>query len=183
MKAIFLDRDGVINVDKQYICKIEDFTFIPGVFEAVKKARDSGYKIFVVTNQSGIALKYYSESDYKILTEWMIKQFKEKGIVFDGIYYCPHHSNGTDKEYTKECECRKPKAGMILQAAKEYNIDLSKSFVIGDKTSDIKSGQSAGCKTILVKTGYGGRDKKCDVKPDYVADDLLSAVNLIVDQS
>ncbi len=178
-KAVFLDRDGVINVDKGYVHKIEDFQFYPGVFEALKLLQDAGYKLLIVTNQSGIALDYYTEEDFFRLTDYMLSEFKKRGINIDKVYYCPHHENGTNPKYTKKCDCRKPASGMIRQGIKEFNIDPSKSFLVGDKENDIKAAHKEGIKAILVKTGQGLKyiDK---TQADYVAEDLLDAVKNII---
>jgi D-glycero-D-manno-heptose 1,7-bisphosphate phosphatase len=143
-KALFLDRDGVINVDKNYVYKISDFEFTDGIFELCRKYQEGGYIIIVVTNQAGIARKIFSEDDFLILTEWMILQFKEKGINIKKVYYCPHHP-----DFTGECFCRKPNPGLLLRAQKEYDIDMSESVLIGDKQSDILAGEKAGIKTLL----------------------------------
>ena len=140
-RALFLDRDGVINIEKNYLYKIDDFEFIDGIFELCKHYLELGYLIFVVTNQSGIARKYYSEDDFLKLTEWMLTAFKEKGIDIQQVYFCPHHP-----EISGECRCRKPEPGMILDAAREYDIDLSQSLLVGDKERDIEAALNAGIK-------------------------------------
>jgi D-glycero-D-manno-heptose 1,7-bisphosphate phosphatase len=138
-KALFLDRDGVINIDKGYVHKIEDFEFIEGIFDLCKSYQDKGYLIIVITNQAGIARGYYTEEDFLKLSEWMKKEFAKRNVIITDIFYCPHHP-----DFTGECECRKPKPGMILKAAKKYNIDLSESILIGDKITDIEAGKRAG---------------------------------------
>ena len=140
-KAVFLDRDGVVNVEKNYVYKIEDFEFMPGIFDVCKKYQQEGYLLFIITNQAGIARGYYTEEQFRILTDFMIKQFEKQGILIKKVYFCPHHP-----DFTGECECRKPNPGMILQAAKEFDIDLSESILIGDKESDIEAGERAGIK-------------------------------------
>ena len=141
-KALFLDRDGVINIEKNYLYKKDDFEFIDGIFELCKHYQELGYLIFVVTNQSGIARQYYSEEDFLKLTEWMNAAFKEKGIEIQKVYFCPHHP-----DISGECNCRKPKPGMILDAAKEFDIDLSHSLLVGDKERDIEAALNAGIAT------------------------------------
>ncbi len=140
-KALFLDRDGVINVEKDYLYKQEDFEFIDGIFELCRYYQDLGFIILVVTNQSGIARDYYTEDDFKKLTSWMIDEFSKNSIEIKKIYHCPHHP-----DISGECSCRKPKPGMLLDANKEFNIDLENSILIGDKERDIKAGLNAGLK-------------------------------------
>lgn len=150
LKAIFLDRDGVINKEKNYVYKVEDFEFIDGIFNVCEHFYKKGYLIFIITNQSGIARKYFSQKDFDNLTRWMIKEFKKKEIKIQKVYFCPHHP-----EFTGECNCRKPNPGMILKAKNKYNIDLNNSILIGDKNSDIEAGINAGIKNnYLIRTGH-----------------------------
>ena len=135
-KALFLDRDGIINVDHGYVYKIEDFEFLDGIFDLVKLFSDKGYLIFVVTNQSGIGRGYYKEKDFSLLTEWMVKKFKEHSIDIAQVYHCPHAPESN-------CHCRKPETGMIEKAIETYDIDLSNSWMIGDKQSDIDLANNA----------------------------------------
>jgi len=145
MKAAFLDRDGVINIDKGYVHKIENFEFKEGIFELLKLLQEKGFTLFVVTNQSGIARGYYTIKEFENLTEYMLNELRKKGIEIKEVAFCPHHPD-------ENCECRKPKPAMILNLAKKYNIDLKESIMIGDKLSDIKAGESAGIeKNYLVK--------------------------------
>ena len=144
-KALFLDRDGVINVEKNYLYKQNDFEFVDGVFELCKHYQNLGYLIIIVTNQSGIAREYYSQEDFLKLTKWMISEFKKHDITISKVYFCPHHP-----DISGECNCRKPKPGMILEAVKEFDIDLVQSILIGDKERDIESALNAGIeKTYL----------------------------------
>jgi D-glycero-D-manno-heptose 1,7-bisphosphate phosphatase len=138
-KALFLDRDGVVNVEKEYLYKIEDFEFIDGIFELCKHYQDLGYLIFIVTNQSGISRGFYSEDDFLKLTQWMVTEFAKKGVEITKVYHCPHHP-----QYSGACECRKPKPGMLLDAAKEFNIDFANSIIVGDKEGDVEAGLNAG---------------------------------------
>jgi len=170
--AVFLDRDGVINKEVGYLSSVADFEFIPNVVEALKILSETEYKIIIVTNQSGVARGFFSKEQLFEIHEYMINQLKKDKIRIDKIYVCMHHPN--DK-----CNCRKPEIGLLKEAEKEFNIDLKKSFFIGDKTIDIETGKRAGCKTVLVKTGYGGKDKEYNVFPDYLAFDLLDAVGFI----
>ncbi len=140
-RALFLDRDGVINVELNYLYKIKDFKFLDGIFELCRYYQNLGYLIIIVTNQSGIARGYYSESDFEKLTLWMIREFAKEGIKITKVYYCPHHS-----EISGKCSCRKPEPGMILEAQKEFDIDLNNSILVGDKERDIEAALSAGIK-------------------------------------
>lgn len=149
-KAVFLDRDGVINKEKNYLYKIEEFEFIDGVFETCRYFQSKGYLIVIITNQAGIARGKYTEEDYQVLTEWMTKEFAKHNIKISKVYHCPHHP-----DFSGECECRKPKPKMILDAQREFDIDLSQSILVGDKNSDIASGLTAGIgKNYLINTGH-----------------------------
>lgn len=149
-KALFLDRDGVINKEKNYLYKIEDFEFIEGVFETCRYFQNQGYLLIIITNQAGIARNKYNLQDFADLTQWMIKELEQQNITISKVYYCPHHP-----DFSGECECRKPNPGMILDAQQEFNIDLSQSILVGDKNSDIKAGINAGIKNnILITTGH-----------------------------
>ena len=173
-KAVFIDRDGVINQDLgRYVTKPEDFFFIDGVVEALKKLHKSEYKVIVITNQGGIGKGIYSENDVIEIHKKMHELLGKEGVKIDGVYYCPHHPDLV-------CDCRKPRIGMVKQAIEDFKINPKKSFFIGDKTSDVKAGKDAGCRTFLVKTGYAGHDRLCDVSPDFVVSDLLEAVNNII---
>nr|WP_321266254.1 D-glycero-beta-D-manno-heptose 1,7-bisphosphate 7-phosphatase [uncultured Sulfurimonas sp.] len=142
VKALFLDRDGVVNIEKDYLYKIEDFEFIDGIFDLCAYFQKLGYIIIIVTNQSGIARDYYSDKDFKKLTNWMIKKFLQKNINIKKVYYCPHHP-----DISGVCACRKPNPGMLFEASKEFDIDLKNSIIIGDKERDIIAGIRAGLTT------------------------------------
>lgn len=149
-KAIFLDRDGTINVDKNYVFKIEDLEFEVGVIEALKKFKKMGYKLIVISNQSGIARKYFTEKDLELFNSYMNEILKENQAEIDEFYCCPHHP-----KINGDCECRKPKNKFIEEAIKKYDIDRNISFMVGDKLSDIEAGIKSNLKPILVKTGKG----------------------------
>lgn len=152
-KAIFLDRDGTINVDHGYVHQIDDFQFIDGVIEALITLKKQGYLLVLVTNQSGIARGYFSEDQFLQLTEWMDWSLADRGVDLDGIYYCPHHPEGQG-EFRQLCDCRKPQAGMFEQAMRDLNIDLSWSLMVGDKFEDMQAAQNAGVAgKVLVRTG------------------------------
>lgn len=173
-KAVFLDRDGVIVRDEVgYVHKVEDFKFETNALEGLKKLNSLDAKLIIITNQAGIAKRKFSENDYHVFNNYMLEQLKKEGLGISAVYYCPHHP-----DFTSECECRKPNPGMLYRAAKEHDIDLTSSYMIGDKTTDIAAGKNAGTKTILIQTGEYG-DKRADVEPDYLADDLLEAAKLI----
>jgi len=157
-KALFLDRDGVINKEKNYLYRIEDFEFIDGVFETCKYFQNQGYLIIVITNQAGIARGKYTEFDFEVLTKWMLSKFQENGINISKVYHCPHHP-----DFSGNCDCRKPNPGMILQAQKEFNVDLKNSILVGDKNSDIEAGLNAGISNnYLISTGH------------YISDNLFN---------
>ena len=144
-KALFLDRDGVINVEKDYLYKIQDFEFIDGIFDLCKYYQQLGFIIVVVTNQSGIARGFYSEDDFERLTSWMKDEFLKHNISISKVYHCSHHP-----KISGECNCRKPNPGMLLDASRELNIDLSKSIIIGDKERDIEAGLAAGLRSAYL---------------------------------
>ena len=171
-KAIFLDRDGTINVEKDYIYKSEDLVFEEGSIEALKTFKNLGYILIVVSNQSGIARGYFTEEDLNIFNNNMNEILKKNGVEITEFYCCPHHPDGIG-EYKKVCECRKPNNKMIEDAIKKYNIAREKSYMIGDKTSDIGAGLKSNLKTVLVKTGYGLKDmKKIDKNETLVCENL-----------
>ena len=143
-KAIFLDRDGVINIDKQYVSKIEDFEFTEGIFDLLKYFQDLGYLLIVITNQSGIGRGYYTLEDFKTLTEWKLSRLSAEGIMIHEVYYCPHSPESL-------CSCRKPSPEMLLRAKEKYDIDMRNSWMVGDKGTDIEAGKKAGVgKTVFI---------------------------------
>ncbi|MFX1303244.1 MAG: D-glycero-beta-D-manno-heptose 1,7-bisphosphate 7-phosphatase [Promethearchaeota archaeon] len=175
-KAIFLDRDGVINKEVNYLSKPNDFEFIEGSIDALKILKQKGYLIIVITNQAGIAKGFFTEETLESIHSKMTRILKQNNIELDGIYYCPHHP-----EFTGPCDCRKPKPGMILKAQLKYNIDLNNSYMVGDTLNDIETGKSARCKTILVLTGYGKEEqkKKSSIIPDMIFKNLKEfAINI-----
>ena len=144
-KAAFFDRDGTINVEKNYLYKVEDFEFIKGIPELIKKYNDEGYVVIVVTNQAGIARGYYTEEDMNILHRYINEQLAKIGAHIDAFYFCPHHP-----DITGECNCRKPKTGMLEKAIQEWNIDVNQSILYGDKPWDIEAGEKCGIRSIYV---------------------------------
>lgn len=171
IKTIFLDRDGVINREVEYLHQIEKFEFIDGVFDACFYFQKIGFNIIIVSNQSGIARGYYTELDYQLLTKWMIGKFNEKAIKILDVIHCPH---GPDEG----CTCRKPKPGMIFKSKKKYNIDMSLSWMIGDKESDIIAAQAGGLdKSILVRSGH--KIDEPNSKATFILDSIKESTSII----
>lgn len=157
-KAIFLDRDGTINVEKHYLHRIGDFEFLPGVIEGLKILQDEGFLLIIITNQSGIGRGYYTEEDFLTLNTWMINELKCQGVNIEKTYYCPHLPDAKIEKYRQLCTCRKPALGMYEQAVKEFDIDLSQSFSIGDKIRDCAICEVTDCRAFLI-----GNNEKVDV--------------------
>lgn len=152
---------------------------LPGVGKAISTLNDTEYKVIVVTNQSVVARGMCTEREVEGIHEELEKILEGEDASLDGLYYCPHHPEGKVEEYSKACECRKPGTGLLEEAERDFDLDLSSSFLIGDSTSDIKAGNDAGCSTILVGTGYGGDDGEFRVEADYECEDLGEAAKLI----
>ena len=171
IKTIFLDRDGVINKEINYLYKIDDFEFIDGIFSACKYFKILGYKIIIITNQSGISRGYYNELDYELLTKWMLSEFNDNGVKILDVFHCPHDPKD-------ECNCRKPKPGMFLNAVNKYNIDMENSWMIGDKEVDISAANSAGISnTILVRSGHMINENES--KSMYIIDSIKESNSII----
>lgn len=152
-KAVFFDRDGVLNVDKNYLYKIEEFEWQPEAMQAIKFLKEQGYFIAVVTNQSGVARGYYTEQDVHKLHEYMQSELAKIGTCIDAFYHCPHLPDANVVEYALECDCRKPAPGMIIKACAEYGINPEQSLLIGDKQRDIEAGEAAGVRSYLYREG------------------------------
>jgi D-glycero-D-manno-heptose 1,7-bisphosphate phosphatase len=152
-QAIFLDRDGTINEDTGYTYRIEDLEFANSAIQGLQRMQAIGHKLIIVTNQAGIAKGKFTEEDYFAFRDEMNKRLKKEGIAIAAEYFCPHHPQGIIKKYKIDCNCRKPKIGMLEQAAKDFNLDLKKCWMIGDTPLDILTGKNAGCRTIQVMTG------------------------------
>jgi D-glycero-D-manno-heptose 1,7-bisphosphate phosphatase len=179
-RAVFLDRDGVINKEKGYVHTIDGFHFIDGVFDACREMSKAGYRLIIITNQAGIARGYYTEEDFHHLTKWMLNEFQKHGIQIDGVYHCPHHPVHGVGDYRRECDCRKPAPGMILRAAKDHSLDLPHSILIGDKATDIEAGRAAGVGCcVLLLTGHPLSNKDLD-NADAVFPDLPGLASAIV---
>lgn len=171
-RALLLDRDGVINVEKNYVWRIEDFEFLPGIFELCATARALGYALVVITNQAGIGRGYYTETDYQRLTAWMLGEFGARGIAIERVYHCPYHPTAGIGDYLRDSFDRKPNPGMILKARDELDLDLGQSVLIGDKDSDIAAGRTAGVGHLL----WLGHPDRARVAPDVVqVGDLAAA--------
>lgn len=183
--AVFLDRDGTINEQMGYINHTCRFKMLPGAAEAIKKLNDAGIPVVVVSNQSGLARGYFPEELLTAVHDKMNKLLAETGAHVDGIYYCPHHPEAKEKRFRAACNCRKPKPGLVLQASEEMGLDPKRSYLVGDRWSDIKTAANCGATSILVRTGYGRGDEQYigpqqEIQPDFKADDLLEAVKLIL---
>jgi D-glycero-D-manno-heptose 1,7-bisphosphate phosphatase len=180
-EAVFLDRDGTINVEINYLHRPADLTFIPGAPEAIARLNAAGLLVVVVTNQAGIARGYYTENDMRALHQELVRLLARHGAAVDAFYHCPHHP-----DFSGPCRCRKPEPGMLLDAARRYEIDLRKSWLVGDTAGDLAAGQAAGCRTILVRTGYGAAlestlASRSDLRPpDAIVDALPEAVDYIL---
>lgn len=176
-RAVFLDRDGVIVEEVDYLRRPSQLKLIPGAAEAITRLHKAGFKTIVVSNQSGIARGYFTRGDLRRIHAKLRAELKKKGARVDAIYFCPHHPEAGERVV---CDCRKPKIGMLLEAKKRFKIDLKKSFLVGDSSADMGAARSAGVFGILVRTGYGGKDGKHKAKPQARAKDLGAAADWIL---
>lgn len=174
--AVFLDRDGTLNEHVEYLHEVSKFKLIPGVQEALRALKAKGFRLVIVTNQPGIGIGYFTKEQFFNVNREFLRACDKAGVEIDRVYFCPH--NKADR-----CDCRKPKSGMLKRAAQDLNLDISKSFMVGDMTSDIKAGKDTGCRTVLVKTGQAGGDKLFDLKADYEAADITQAAEWILKQN
>lgn len=185
-RGVFLDRDGTMIEEVEYLTDVDQLKLIDGAVEAIRLLNNADYKVVMITNQSGIAKGYLTEAQLQIIHAELEKMLRKNNVSIDGIYYCPHHPDAEVEAYKADCQCRKPKPGMLKQAAKDLDIDLKNSFVIGDKLSDLGAGDAAGCRKILVRTGYGMEMEKdlpnASVQADYIADNVLEAAKWILSQ-
>jgi D-glycero-D-manno-heptose 1,7-bisphosphate phosphatase len=186
-KAIFLDRDGTINFDKNYLFKKEDFEFLPRVIDGLRLLQDAGYLIIIITNQSGIARGYFTEADFINLNDWMLLQFNKNGINIAKVYYCPHLPNAAIEKYRAKCTCRKPQIGMFLRAILDFDIDISNSYTIGDKIRDCAICETTDCKGFLVSNSEDPeiiqKVKNGSVSRVRYATDVYECSQIIIDES
>ena len=185
VQAVFLDRDGVINQEVDLLCREDQLVLIPGAAEAIRRLNDAGVLAVVVTNQPVVARNMCTEDDVRRIHDRLAAMLDQAASArIDAFYFCPHHPETHHADgnpaYRGPCECRKPNTGMLDQARKDFGLDFSRCFMVGDSTRDIQTGINAGCSTVLVGTGYGGRDGFYDAKPDMVAADLSQAVDMII---
>lgn len=183
-RAVFIDRDGTISEEVGYINHVSRFRLFPYSAAALKHLHDHGYLAIVITNQAGVARGYFSEKMVLDIHKQMMKELETGGSRLDAVYYCAHHPTVGEPPYQLDCDCRKPKPGLLLRAARDYDIDLAKSWMVGDRYSDIELAANAGVKSVLVLSGYGRGEwehqrDNWSTQPDLVAEDLLAAVNEI----
>ena len=175
--AVFLDRDGTVNEEVGYLSDLRQLKLLPGAATAIKRLNDAGFKVVLVTNQSGVARGFFPESFVQETHALLIRMLSADGARLDGIYYCPHHPRSGSSHYTRECDCRKPATGLLIRAAGELGIELGKSFMVGDKWSDVELGQRAGCRSILVTSGFHQNDPG-NVRPSHMKEPDFTAHNL-----
>jgi D-glycero-D-manno-heptose 1,7-bisphosphate phosphatase len=176
-RAIFLDRDGTLNHDAGYVHRVEDLRLLDNAVAGLTRMAALDYRLFIVTNQAGIARGYFSEADMQAFNQALVARLMAEGIVIDAIYHCPFHPTAGIGRWRRDSPLRKPRPGMMLQAAHEHQLDLVSSFVIGDKTSDVQAGRAAGCRTILISDAARSYDETS--RPDFVAVDLLEAAQYV----
>jgi D,D-heptose 1,7-bisphosphate phosphatase len=172
--AVFLDRDGVLTEEKGYITSIEDVNIFSYARDCINWIHEKGYYAIVVTNQSAVARGLISEEMLQRMNQYLMDETK-----VDAVYYCPHLENGKIEKYRQTCNCRKPKTGMIEKACCEYDIDLTKSYMVGDRAGDIELGKRAGIKTVLLESGYGSKRLESKVVPDYILEDLRGFTKIL----
>ena len=181
--GIFLDRDGTINEEVEFLSTPDQLRLIPGSAEAIRDANAAGFNVFIITNQSGIARGLLSEQQLSDIHSHLLEILRTHQATIDAVFYCPHHPEMGAAPYRRECDCRKPRTGMLVRAAAEFNVDLTQSFVIGDRMFDIQAGNNAGCTSILVLSGYGKEEldlcRKNNVPIGHVANNLYAAMQFI----
>ena len=172
--AVFLDRDGVLTEEKSYITSMEDLNIFSYVKDCINQIHKKGYYAIVVTNQSAVARGFIRE---ELL--WRMNRYLMDETSVDAVYYCPHFEKGIIEKYRQNCNCRKPKTGMIERACREYDIDLTKSYMVGDRAGDIMLGKNVGIKTVLLESGYGSKRLEGKVAPDYILEDLRDFIKIL----
>ena len=172
--ALFLDRDGVLTEEISYITSVENLHIFPYAAECIRQIHEKGYYAIVITNQSGVARGLFTEETLKDMNTYLKKM---TGV--DAIYYCPHHPDGEVDQYRKICRCRKPEIGLLEQACNDFDIDIDRSYMVGDRAGDILTGQRAGIKTALLESGYGSGRLEQNVTPDYVLADLRNVIDIL----
>jgi D-glycero-D-manno-heptose 1,7-bisphosphate phosphatase len=185
-RAVFLDRDGTLIEESGYLSRLDRLEFFPFSIDAVRLLNRVGFAVIVVSNQSGIARGIVSEAFVIETHRHIMERLAAGGARLDGYYYCPHHPDATLEPYRQECDCRKPRPGLLLRAARERTLDVSRSFVVGDRWHDLEAGQAAGAAGVLVRTGYGRLNESAPsttVSPAAVVDNLVGAVSWILQQS
>jgi D-glycero-D-manno-heptose 1,7-bisphosphate phosphatase len=179
-RAVFLDRDGTLNVDKGFVHAPRDFEFVEGAVEAVKRLKESGFVVVVVTNQSGVGRGLYTERDVRRLHRWVNGELGKRGTTIDRFYFCPHHPDARVRRYRRDCPCRKPGPGMLLRAMSELGIEPRASYMIGDAARDVTAGKKAGVTAILIRArGTMAGETAPEEKPDAVFDSLLDAARYV----
>lgn len=181
IRGVFVDRDGTINVEKDYVFRIEEFEFIPGALRALARLTERDIPTYIITNQAGIAKGLYSEREFRILTEQMLAQMTKHGIEIADVLFCPHHPEGTVAEYRKACECRKPGTELLRGVIDASGHPAAQFALIGDKSTDIEAGRRCGVRTYLVETGYGAMEKMQSFA-DHVVPDLEAAVSHLLEE-
>lgn len=177
--GVFLDRDGVINAEVHLLHRVEQLVLLPGVAEAIRVLNRLGVRVVVVTNQPVVARGLCTEGDVARIHRALRRQLGRSQARLDAVYFCPHHENADLRRYRKNCPDRKPNIGMLQKAARRFGLELPRCFMIGDQTVDVQTGKNAGCRTILVRTGYGGRDRKHRVRADFICADLAESARLV----
>ncbi len=183
MKAVFLDRDGTIVEDVGYITVPEMLRLLPGVVPEILSIREQGWKVIVVSNQAGVAKGLITEEELSTINMRLVMMLGAEGVRIDGVYCCPHHPEGKVPEYSYECECRKPRAGLLEQAAGEHDLELSECVMIGDHLRDVQAGKAAGAATVLVLTGHGPESAAAEHGADFVAKDLADAARWLASRA
>ena len=177
-RAVFLDRDGTVFEDMEFSTDPGKVRALPGALDGMRRLQDAGYRLIIITNQSGVARGYFDEASLQAVHDYMVAWLRERGIDIEAVYYCPHYAGGKVAKYAVDCQCRKPKPGMLLRAAREHGIDLKQSWMIGDRPADVGAGRAAGCRTIRVLTGPPPADG--DPQPDGLAENLAVAAGLVL---